>query len=164
MKTGIVAVTIAAAALAFAPVAHADDASRLALARDVVTLMDVSTTVNDMFSQLSPMVAAQAAQEMHLSATEQARLSEILTEEFHNATPQLMDSVAQVYAHNITEEQLGQIRDFLHSPAGHAMIASQGAMQGELEREGQTIGMQVAARALQRLAAERSAAASSTPK
>jgi len=157
MTKRILAVAAAFAALATAPGAWADDASRLATAREVVGLLDVGHTVDEMFSQLSPMVAAQAGQEMHLTATEQARLGEILAEEFHNSEPQLMESVAQVYAHNVTEEQLGQIRDFLHSAAGQAMISSQGAMQQDLEREGQTLGMQVAARALQRFAAERAA-------
>ncbi|MEJ0060095.1 MAG: DUF2059 domain-containing protein [Terricaulis sp.] len=137
--------------------AAADEASRQRLATEVIALMDVSETIMQMFDTLSPMIASQAAGEMHLTASEEARLGELLAEEFRTATPDLMASVAQAYAANISEQNLVEIRDFLQSPAGQAMTASQGQVQSELEEAGQNIGMQVASRALGRFAAERQA-------
>ena len=159
MKHRILVAAAAVMALSLAAPSRADDTSRLALAHQVVSLMNVDHVIDDMFQQLSPMLAVQAGQEMRLTPSEQQRLGQILAEEFHNSIPQVMDSVASVYSRNVSEEQLAQIRDFLQSPAGQAMISTQGAMQQELRREGENIGMQVAARALQRFAAERQSGA-----
>jgi hypothetical protein len=137
--------------------AMADEASRQRLATEVIALMDVTDTITGMFDTLSPMIASQAAGEMHLTASEEARLGELLSEEFRIATPDLLASVARVYANNLSEQHLSEIRDFLQSPAGQAMTANQTQVQSELERAGQNIGMQVASRALGRFAAEREA-------
>ncbi|MES1201136.1 MAG: DUF2059 domain-containing protein [Pseudomonadota bacterium] len=153
--TAIVAVGV----LALAPQARADDASRLAKAHDVVNLMHFDQVVNDMFDQITPMMTQAMGSQMHLDATGQARFGQILSEELHNSTPQLLDSVAGVYAHQLTEDQLTQVRAFLQTPAGMAFMGNQESVQNELRRAGQTIGAQVAARAIVRFNDERSAAA-----
>jgi hypothetical protein len=137
--------------------ASADEASRLRLANEVVAAMDVTETINGLFDTMSPMIASQAASEMRLTRSEEARLAELLSEEFRVATPDLLAAVARVYADNVSEQHLEQIRDFLRSPAGQAMSANQGQVQSAMEREGQTIGIQVASRALGRFASERQA-------
>lgn len=157
MKVQILVVVTAALAMTMAAPARADDASRLSIAHEVVDLMNVRQTVEDMFQQSSPMFAAQVGQEMHLSQPEQSRVGALFAEELHNSVPQLMDRVAAVYAQNVTEDQLTQIRDFLKTPAGHSMLATEGVMQQQLQHEGETIGIQVAGRVLQRFGAERQA-------
>lgn len=150
----------ALAAIAVAAVmwgqASAQEAERLAQARELLTLMQVDETISDLFDTMSPMMAASVAQEMRLSASERARLGEILAEEFRAAGPEILGEVSNIYAQRLNEQEMREIITFLRSPSGQALQRTQNEAEGELERVGQVIGMRVALQALTRFNQERS--------
>ncbi|MGE0741279.1 MAG: DUF2059 domain-containing protein [Hyphomonadaceae bacterium] len=150
-----IAAAVLGAGLMFGGQASAQD--RQAQARELLQVMDVETTVIELFSAMAPMMAASVSQEMRLTPAEQARLGELLDEEFRNATPELMTQLATIYANSLSENELSQILGFLRSPAGAALIRSQENAETELERVGQVLGMRVALTAITRLNQERAA-------
>ena len=153
MRTFITGAVVALG-LAFAAPAAAQD-SRAELAREVVALMDIEATLVEMMDTLSPIVASSAAQDLQLSPSEVGRFTEILQEEFRKETPAMVERMAEVYSETVEEADLRNIRDFLRTPSGQAMIANQGMLQSAMEREGRDFGMRVALSALGRLMTER---------
>jgi hypothetical protein len=147
------AIAVAVALTGGAPAWAQDE--RAALAREAVTLMQMEEAIQVMFDTMSPMMAASMGPELRLSVSEQARLGEILAEEFRSATPEFVDRLAGVYANNMSEQQLRDVVTFLRSPAGVAWMQTQNNAERELERIGQEVGMRVAVQAITRLNAER---------
>ena len=135
--------------------AAAQEDQRTALAREVVTLMDIEEVLNGMFDAMSPMMAASMGPELNLTVAEQARLGELLAEEFRNAAPEFATRMAGVYAGAMSEAHLRDVVGFLRSPAGAAWLETQTAAERQLEMIGQDIGMRVAVQAMTRLNAER---------
>jgi len=135
--------------------ASAQETDRVALARELLALMQVEETISELFDTMSPMMAASVAQEMRLTASERARLGEILAEEFRGAGPEILREVSNVYAQRLTEQELCEIIAFLRSPSGQALLRGQAEAETELERVGQVIGMRVALQALTRFNQER---------
>jgi hypothetical protein len=140
--------------------AHAQDANRLSMARELMGLMRIENLLSDFFTQMSPMVASAMARELRLTASEEARMGELVAEEFRAATPGLAEEMAQVYAMRMSEQQLHETVAFLRSPSGAAFLQTQFDAQTELERIGGAAGMRVGAQAFTRFNAER---ATSTP-
>lgn len=156
-QTVVAAILIGLAAWSGSGAASAQTGDpKAALARDMVVAMDLEGTVRGMFETMAPMVAAGAAQELRLSGSEQARFAEILSEEFQSASPEFVQALVQVYADNLSEQELRDIVTFLRSPSGQAMRRVEARAKGELERAGQTIGMRVALQAMVRFNEERS--------
>jgi hypothetical protein len=137
-------------------VAHADQAQREAMAREIVTAMDFESAINDLMELMSPMVSASMAREMRLSASEEARLGELLTEEFRVSSPEVVKIVVDIYANNLSEQELTDIVAFVRTPAGSAFFRVQNTAEGALEQAGQTWGMNVGVRAFTRFQQERS--------
>lgn len=157
-KGWVLGIVFGVAALCGAGEASAQQNERReALAREIVALLEVENTVGDLFQSMSPLLADGMANELQLSQTEEARLSELLAEELRNAMPELMTAVSAMYATNLSEQELTDIVGFLRSPSGRAMMQSQKNAETELQRMGQVLGMRVALQALLRLNAERGA-------
>ncbi len=136
--------------------ASAQEAERVALARELLGLMQVEETITGLFDSMSPLMAAGMAQELRLSASESARLGEILAQEFRGAGPEILSEIAEIYAQRLSEQELRDSVAFLRSPSGQALIRGQSEAEAELERVGQVIGMRVALQAMTRFNAERS--------
>lgn len=147
--------------LALGSAAHAQqqqvDPQRLTIAQDIMVLLEAQSTLEGMFTDLTPLMATGITQELRLSRTEGERLTQILTEEMRAEVPALIQSMANAYAGNLSLEHLQEIRAFMQSPAGQAMNGAQNAMEQELEGVGQEMGMRVALRALTRFQQEREA-------
>jgi hypothetical protein len=135
--------------------AAAEEAGQAALARELVQAMDMESTIGDLFDAMSPMMAASMGQELHLSASEQARLGEILAEEFRAAAPDFTGRIVGLYAENLTEQQMRDTIAFLRSPSGQAWLQTENTAQSQLERIGQEVGMRVAMQSLLRFNRER---------
>ena len=146
-KTLAAAAAFALAALVPAGAA-AQDQTRTELAGELVALLEMEETLNNMFAALTPLVAASARAEMNLRPSEEARLTEILTEEFQGASPEMLQSVVDVYAANMSEQELRETVGFLQSPSGRALVDTQNSAQAELERIGERIGARVAMRGM----------------
>ena len=135
--------------------AAAAEAGETALARELVQVMDVEATVSELFDVMSPMMAASVAQELRLTQSEQARLGEILAEEFRAAAPDFTSRIVALYADSLDEQQMRDTIAFLRSPSGQAWLNTQNAAKSQLERIGQEVGMQVAMQSIVRLNRER---------
>lgn len=157
-KAWIGAVALAVG-LAAAPAAEAQQAEpsarQVQLASQLISLLGADDTLGDLFRDMSPMIAAGMAQELHLNSAEQTRLGEILQEEFHNSMPELISAVTRIYATGMTEEELEQSIAFMQTPAGRAWVRLQETSKQEIERAGGEIGMRVGMVALTRLMQER---------
>lgn len=150
----LAAITFGVALMCGGPAA-AQDAGRVAKARELIRLMEVEEPVHEMFETMSPMIAATAARDLRLSRSEEARLGELLAEEFRNAAPELIGAVAGIYANGMTDQHLDDTIAFMNSPAGQAWVDTQRNADAELERVGQTLGMRVALQAMTRFSNER---------
>jgi hypothetical protein len=155
-KTLVAAFAFAVTALA-GTTASAQDA-RAELAREAMQLMQVERILGEFFSQMSPMVATGMARDLNLGPTEEARMAELVAEEFRLASPAMVEEMGRVYAERMTEQELRETVTFLRTPSGAAFLRTQFDAQGELQRIGAMAGMRVGLQAMQRLEAERAAA------
>lgn len=155
MRKMMAALALALATVVGAGAAHAQDARKAELGREIVQLLEVEETIGQLFTTMSPMLATGMARELRLSSSEEARLGELLNEELRNAMPEVMTSAANMYSERLSEQELTEIVTFLRSPSGRAMMESQKNAEEEMARVGQMLGMRVALQALTRLNAER---------
>jgi uncharacterized protein len=113
------------------PSAHADEASRHAKAKEMLTLMHMDTTMSKMMDNMMQQMSAMSKQmgggNGNVTPDQQARLDEFQKKVFalietqmswQNLEPDYID----LYAKNFTDEQLDGIITFYKSPAGIAMI------------------------------------------
>ena len=152
---------LAAAAFALASVgsgqAAAQDAARAELARELMGIMQIETLLSELFTQMAPMAATGMARDLSLSPSQEARLGELIAEEFRAATPGMVEEMARVYSELLSEEQLRETVAFRRTPSGALFIETQFLAQEELERIGAMAGMRAGLQALTRLQAEMSA-------
>lgn len=153
MKFAVIALALGVAFWAPQP-AWAQE-TKAELAREVMVLMDVEATLVDMMDTLAPIIAGGSVNDLELTPSEEGRLTELLREEFRNGTPSMVGRIAEAFAEHISEADLRNIRDFLRTPSGQAMVATQGQLDVVMEREGQQFGMRVALQAFTRLMEER---------
>jgi hypothetical protein len=111
------------------PSAHADEASRRAKAKEMLTLMHMDTTMSTMMDNMTRQMSAMSKQLGGNAATpeQQARLDEFQKKMFTLIETQiswksLEPDYIEIYAKNFTDEQLDGIIAFYKSPAGVAMI------------------------------------------
>lgn len=134
--------------------AAAQEDGNRALAAEVVRLSGAEDMVRSMFNDLAPILASAIASEADLSAAQVERLTVILVEELAAATPDLVEAASLAYADTLTRPQLLEIRTFLSSPAGRAMVESQSRMEEHIAPAAERIGGEVATRAITRLLSE----------
>ncbi len=147
-----------ACALLFGAVAQpaAAQPTRVEMAQELVRLLDIEAAFVDMFEVLTPIMSAAISQEMGLSSSDAERLTGLFNDEMRAGMPELMASMADVYASELSEQQLIEITAFLRSPAGRALVSSQSAAQARLEGLGEQFGIRVAERAVARFVQARS--------
>ncbi len=151
-----VAAMFALTAVVAAP-ASAQDSERAGMARELMGVMRIEAVLLEFFTTMSPMVSSAMARELNLTATEEARLGELVADEFRTATPGMVEEMAQVYATRLSAQQLRETLTFLRYPSGAAFLQTQVDAQTELERIGGAAGMRVGAQAFTRFQAESAA-------
>jgi hypothetical protein len=154
MQARIFAVAAVFGVAGFGSVAAAQETERAALAREVVELLQVTETIDDVMANLAPLMAENIGNQIRLSPSETGRLQEILVEEFRASGPEMAAGIADIYATRMSEPQLREVAVFLRSPTGLAFIEVQNSAEGALEEIGGRIGAQVGLRAITRLQAE----------
>ncbi len=132
----------------------ADEASRRALALEVMALNGTADTMNAMIESTMPSVRAQIAQTGALPPAQADRLAEIFEEEFRAEMPRLMEVVAAGYAQTFTEAQLMDLKVFFETPTGRALRENTPALTQTLYAVGEQMGREVGARAFERFTRE----------
>lgn len=128
--------------------AQADDASRLALARQVVVDSHATDTMRQvlpaLLGQIKPMLARQGA--------DQKTIDDLMGRFQAKIEPELgrfADLVAQIYAREFSEEDLGNLDAFYKSPTGQHLIAKQPAIVQGMNAVGTQWGQNIAREVLQ---------------
>jgi hypothetical protein len=113
------------------PSARADEASRRAKAKEMLTLMHMDTTMSKMMDNMMQQMSAMSKQmgggNSNVTPEQQARLDDFQKKVFALIETQmswksLEPDYIDLYAKNFTDEQLDGIITFYKSPAGVAMI------------------------------------------
>jgi hypothetical protein len=111
--------------------AHADEASRRAKAKEMLTLMHMDTTMSKMMDNAMQQMSAMSKQlgggSGSVTPEQQARLDDFQKKVFALIETQmswknLEPDYIELYAKNFTDEQLDGIIAFYKSPAGVAMV------------------------------------------
>lgn len=123
--------TLLTALLLTLPLAHADDTSKRAKIDELFTLTKANQMVDQMLSQMSATIKAQADQQTanaHLTPEQQK-----LADQFQARTQQILQQsvsmdhlkpiLVQVYMDTYTEDEIDGILTFYRSPAGQAFLA-----------------------------------------
>ena len=116
----------------------APDAARVAAARRV---LDASGSVEVMLAAIRANLPAQRAANPSLPDEFWTRFEARITQD----APQLVDSIALVYARNFTERELNDLVAFYHSPTGRRFRELQPALVTESAAIGQRWGMRIGA-------------------
>lgn len=149
LKTALAAAVLA---VGLALPAAADEAERMALARDVMELSGTTGQLQEMFGSLAPLMTAQIQQSSGFSQAESERLGAMMIEEFQRAAPEFIEILARDYAGHFTEAELVEMRAFFASPLGARVRDYQTGVGARVSEEAQRLGIEVAARTLQRYA------------
>ncbi|MES1201137.1 MAG: DUF2059 domain-containing protein [Pseudomonadota bacterium] len=115
----------AIAFLVSAAPAHADEAERVALARQIYEITHTDSREMQFLDATLPFYMRAIDEAMHLTEGERTLAPDMLRQEYRATIPLVRDHVAQTYARLFTEEQLHQILDFYESDAGKAFLAHQ---------------------------------------
>ena len=154
-----IALAIAATGLATAaPAARADDAARLALAREVLQVTHLAEKVRGLLPVLVPAVRQELAREMVDAPKREAAVRRVQAPSPEDLDL-LMDEVAALYARELTEEDLSNALAFYRTPSGRNMLAKEAEIGGAIG----TLAQHWAITLADRIAAERSSTAASRP-
>lgn len=135
--------------LALAGTARADDASRLAVAREVVQLSGAEQQVRRMVDIMEPLFVSSVRSAYPEDQAQ--RLGQLFVEELNAEIPSMIEDAAAAYAHALSEEDLVAMREFYRSPAGQHMVQSLPAVSAALQSAGAAAGQAAGQRAAQRL-------------
>lgn len=126
----------------------------LGLAREVVALSGAERAMTDMLDVMAPQMADMIVTS---GATREFanRFVELFREEFLIEAPRMMEMISVGYAGVLTVQELRDARDFYASPSGRALVARTSELNATMSRVGETIGQEIAQRALARMEAER---------
>lgn len=121
--------TLLLLALLSSPLAHADEAGRLKLAREVIEATRVDKMLDGMKGMLQQTAAAQLRESTSNFSKEKSADMEAMQKEIFDVTmneaKEMIKSMDKIYADTFSEEELTGIRDFYQSKAGKAMIDKQ---------------------------------------
>lgn len=127
MKQFILAGLALAAMGAVAP-AYADEAARMALARQIIGQRSEEAEMQ-FFDASLPYYMSAMEQAMNLTEQERERLPEMLREEYRAALGPSREHSAQTYARIFTEDELREIVAFYESSAGRKFLERQTELQ-----------------------------------
>lgn len=146
---------------AWASDADNQQATALADARAIIVASKVERTMDAMFSQLQPAMELSFIGEVSGNSEGQAlletvdskypggraafgkRFGELFLKGMRAKYPEMIDSVAKLYASELSSEDLAAIRAFYESPTGVRLLATLPQMQKQLSEVGQKVGMTV---------------------
>ena len=102
------------------------DPERLALARELIQVLDLKSTMHNMLGVTANSMGLPAS----ATPDQRARVKQLVASlgvGFDAATPDLMDAVAKIYAKTFTAQEMRDALTFYRSPSGRAMLAKQPA-------------------------------------
>jgi uncharacterized protein len=138
-----VALALSAALLSAPLAAQAPDPARLAAAREMMEVAGVAKQ----FDELMPLLAQQLAQSFTAVAPEKAeeirQVFAQLPAKFIDRKAELIDAVANLYAQELSVEELGAVSAFYKSPAGAKLLAVQPQIARQSMALGQRWGAQI---------------------
>ncbi len=106
------------------PLAHADDASHLALAKEVITIThtvdNMHKTLPTMLMQIRPVL-----QQRGMDATTVNALMERMGQKLDQSLDNFANAAAQAYAKELSEDDLKALIAFYKTPAGQDVVAKQ---------------------------------------
>ena len=154
-----IALAILATGLATAaPAARADDASRLAVARQVVEAAHAADNMRVvmpvMMNQMRTLLVQQAPSDPKGVETYLQRFQA----KFEAGVPDFVDLVAAVYAREFTESDLSDLLGFYRTPAGQHLLAKQPEIAKGMLLVGQQWGESIARGVLADMQREKQAA------
>jgi hypothetical protein len=153
----ILAWAFAAALTLFAPApAFADEAERLALARQIIATRSDEAELQ-FFEATLPYYLYNLEQATALTEAERARLPDMLREEYLEALELSREHSAATFARIFTEAELREILDFYKSDAGRRFLANQTELQEDSLALQQAMNIAVMEGALERLLESRTA-------
>lgn len=126
--------------------AQADDAeTRLELARETMALTGAEGLAEQMLDMMMPtMTPAIRQQYPDASDAQVAEALDLISTAMREASPELVDGGAQVYAEMFTAEELQAINAFYRTPAGARLVE----LMPELTRRSGLVGQRVATRVM----------------
>jgi hypothetical protein len=125
-QLGLAAAALAAASSAsMAQQQDADQAARLAIARQIVTLRSDEASDRTMLQAKLPYFIASIDRLAHLTDAERAALPDLLQQAYRAVRIPAREQIAVTYAHAFTADQLRQLLAFYQSDAGQAFLAHQ---------------------------------------
>ena len=119
---------LALVATAAAQPAVADEAERLALARQIIATRSEEAEMQ-FFEASLPYYLSAMEQALNLTERERERLPEMLRDEYRAALGPSREHSAETYARIFTEEELREIVAFYNSSAGHKFLERQTEIQ-----------------------------------
>lgn len=141
---------------------HADDAGRLAQAKEIIVLAHTTDNMRKLFptflSQMKPMLMRQGADEK--TAVE---FSKRFAERLDKDLDKFVDLAAQVYAREFSEEDLANLIAFYKSPTGQKMVEKQPVIAQFMATVGMRWGQQVGSEVMGEYLKERAGNKSATP-
>jgi hypothetical protein len=125
-QLGVAAAAFAAAASAStAQPSDAEQAARLTIARQIVTLRADDASDMTMLQAKLPYFVASIDQAAHLSDAERAALPSLLQQAYRAVRIPAREQIAATYARAFSADQLRQLLAFYQSDAGQAFLAHQ---------------------------------------
>lgn len=115
-------------AIGAAQPAFADEAERLALARQIIATRSEAAEMQ-FFEASLPYYLSSLEQALNLTEQERGRLPELLREEYRAALIPQRERAAQTYVRIFTEEELREIVGFYQSNAGRKFLERQTELQ-----------------------------------
>lgn len=151
-----------AATLSLVSPATADDASRLATARELVRVTHSADNLRAMLPQLMnavrPMLMQQGADQKTVDSLLQDGASRMAGQ-----TDQLVDLIANIYAQEFSEEDLDNLLAFDKTPSGQHLIEKQGTLMRGMLVIGKQWGQAVAKQVIDDYARRKAGATTLTP-
>jgi hypothetical protein len=126
--------------------AQADDAeARLELARETMALTGAEGLAEQMLDMMMPTMAPAIRQQYpDASDAQVAEALDRISSAMREASPELVDGGAQVYADMFTADELEAINAFYRTPAGARLVE----LMPELTRRSSLVGQRVATRVM----------------
>lgn len=144
----------ALAVLLTAQPARADDAHRLAMARELVATRSHAAEMQ-YFDAILPFYTAQIEQAARLTDVEREQLPQVLREEYEAALLTAHEHAAQTYARLFSEAELQDVLDFYESATGRHFIASETELSRDSINMQQAMNVAVMQGAVERVLAAR---------
>lgn len=159
--------------LSFAPLAHADDASKRAKAESLIDVMHMDRTMNQVMGMMKSQILQNAKNmplNQQLNAKQQAIAQEMMAKEMDLVTAELSPAklrpiMVDAYMKTFTEPELDAMYTFYSSPTGQSILAKMPQIMQNTMAEMQGLMQDVSAKsiALSEEYKKRLADAGSTP-